>query len=270
MSCAATASADREQRALRGVALIAHGRGMPVAFAGMRIGLLGGSFNPAHAGHRHVSLIALKRLGLQRVWWLVSPQNPLKPERGTAPLEARLSRAQEVARHPKLVVTDMERVLGTRYSVDTIRALKRRYPGVRFVWLMGADNFAELSHWKDWSAFVSTVPIAVVGRPGFRFAPLSSAAAQRFSRWRLPEHRASLLARRKPPAWACLHAPLNPLSSTALRAAVERPDSPHKGGMHEQRRRTRERQKRKAQGLEAAAPMGAGRGNEGRDQSQGR
>jgi nicotinate-nucleotide adenylyltransferase len=214
-----TGNADRKRAAERGAPVIAGGRQLPVAFAGMRIGLLGGSFNPAHEGHRHASLVALKRLALQRVWWLVSPQNPLKPERATAPLDARLTRAREIARHPQIVVTDIERALGTRYTIDTIRALRQRFGRIRFVWIMGADNFATLKHWKRWQAIMATVPVAVIARPGYGFAAVASPAAQRFARRRLPEHRARALAQKKPPAWLYLHAPLNPLSSTELRAA---------------------------------------------------
>jgi nicotinate-nucleotide adenylyltransferase len=136
-----------------------------------------------------------------------------------APLDARLAHAREVARHPQIVVTDIERALGTRYTIDTIRALKRRYPRVRFVWIMGGDNFAELRRWKRWQAIMAAVPIAVVARPGYGFAALASLVAQRYAKARHAEHRARALLQCKPPAWLYQHAPLNPLSSTELRAA---------------------------------------------------
>ncbi len=227
----------------------------------MRIGLFGGSFNPAHEGHRHASLVALKRLALHRIWWLVSPQNPLKPERGTAPLDVRLAHAREVARHPQIVVTDIERTLGTRYTIDTIRALKRRYPRVRFVWIMGGDNFAELRRWKRWQAIMAAVPIAVIARPGYGFAALASPAAQRYAKARHGEHRAVTLARSRPPAWLYQHAPLNPLSSTELRAASDWPrpgggaqtgSSPPRGG-----------DASAARSPLAPEPMGARRGRSG-------
>ena len=196
---------------------------MPPVYPGMRIGLLGGSFNPAHAGHVHASLVALRRLGLDRIWWLVSPQNPLKPESGMAPLAARLARAQEIARHPRIVVTDLERMLGTRFTSDTLKRLKARFPGQRFVLIMGADNFAELARWHRWPAIMAAVSIAVIARPGYSFAALASPAAWRYAARRLPEHKAALLLRRQPPAWVYLNAPLNPLSATELRKAPEWP-----------------------------------------------
>lgn len=212
----------REHAAERGASVIAGGRQWPLAFKGMRIGLLGGSFNPAHAGHLHASLVALKRLQLDRVWWLVSPQNPLKPERGMAPYVARRTSAEEIARHPKILVTDIEQALGTRFTVDTLRALRRRHARVHFVFIMGADNFAALHRWRDWPAIMALVPVAVIARPGHGAATLASKAAQRYAAQRLFEHRAGALATNKPPAWLCLHARLNPLSSTELRKAQDR------------------------------------------------
>jgi nicotinate-nucleotide adenylyltransferase len=183
-----------------------------------RIGLLGGSFNPAHAGHVHVSLEALKRLGLDEVWWLVSPQNPLKAANGMAALAERMARARAItAPHPRLRPTDLERVLGTRYTVDTVRALRRRHPRARFVWLMGADNLRQLPRWKDWPALVESIPIAVIDRPGFAPAALSGAPAHRYAGARLRPGAARSLADRAPPAWTFLYTRLNPLSATALR-----------------------------------------------------
>ncbi|MGE0421901.1 MAG: nicotinate-nucleotide adenylyltransferase [Reyranellaceae bacterium] len=183
-----------------------------------RIGLLGGSFNPAHEGHVHISLEALKRLGLDEVWWLVSPQNPLKAAAGMASLADRMTGARALAaRHRRLRVTDLERKLGTRYTIDTVRALRRRHPRARFVWLMGADNLRQLPRWKDWPALVESIPIAVIDRPGFAPAALSGAPAHRYAGARLPPAAARSLADRAAPAWTFLYTRLNPLSATALR-----------------------------------------------------
>jgi nicotinate-nucleotide adenylyltransferase len=183
----------------------------------MRIGLLGGSFNPAHAAHRHISLTALKRLGLDQVWWLVSPGNPLKTGAKQPSLEKRLVAAREAARHPRIAVTGFEGARRSRYTVDTLRFLKRRYPGVRFVWLMGADNLAELHRWRDWPELFRLVPIAVFDRPGFRLKGMSSKAAQRFQVYRVDDSDAPGLASLEPPAWTMLSEKLSPLSSTSLR-----------------------------------------------------
>lgn len=183
-----------------------------------RIGLLGGSFNPAHAGHVHVSLEALRRLDLDEVWWLVSPQNPLKAADGMAGLAERMASARAAtAPHPRLRVTDLERELGTRYTIDTVRALRRRHPHARFVWLMGADNLQQLPRWKGWAALVEAVPIAVIDRPGFAPAALAGVAARRYAKARLSPDAARSLADRPAPAWTFLYARLNPLSATALR-----------------------------------------------------
>jgi len=154
----------------------------PVA-KGLRIGLLGGSFNPAHAGHLYVSEIALKRLGLDYVWWLVAPQNPLKPVADMAPLQTRLAEAHALTgRQPRLIVTDVERVLGTRYTLDTLKALRRRFPEPRFVWLMGSDNLAQFHRWRRWTEIAALMPIAVIVRPGSVLAQLNAKAMQRFAR----------------------------------------------------------------------------------------
>ena len=151
----------------------------------MRIGLLGGSFNPAHEAHRHIGLTALKRLGLDQVWWLVTPGNPLKTGAEQPSLEERVVAARDVASHPRIVVTGFEGARKSPYTVDTVKFLKRRFPGTRFVWLMGADNLAELHHWRDWPELFRLVPIAVFDRPGFRLKGMSSKAAQRFMAFRL-------------------------------------------------------------------------------------
>jgi nicotinate-nucleotide adenylyltransferase len=187
-----------------------------------RIGLLGGSFNPAHAGHRHISLLALKRLGLDEVWWLVSPQNPLKPSRGMAPLARRLADARKAAAHPRIRVTDIERRLNTRYTIDTVRALKRRHPDHSFVWLIGADNLLQMPAWKSWQALFQAVAIAVFARPSYSLKALAGQAAGRFARYRLPETQARRLTAQTPPAWVFLRIRLHPASATAIRAAAKK------------------------------------------------
>jgi nicotinate-nucleotide adenylyltransferase len=183
----------------------------------MRIGLLGGSFNPAHGAHRHISLTALKRLGLDQVWWLVTPGNPLKAGAKQPSLEKRVAAAREIAHHPRIAVTGFEGARRSYYTVDTLRFLKRRFPGVHFVWLMGADNLAELHHWRDWPELFRLVPIAVFDRPGFRLKAMASKAAQRFQSYRVDESDASGLRSQIPPAWSILSEPLSTLSSTSLR-----------------------------------------------------
>jgi len=178
----------------------------------MRVGLFGGSFNPAHEGHAHVAETALMRLHLDRVIWLVSPQNPLK-DASPKPLSERMAGANALARGPSMIVSDAEAQLGVTYSLDTIRLLKARHPGVRFVWVMGADSLAAFHRWKGWTEIFREVPIAVVARPGAERA-LTSPAAQRFASARVDP---GALMSAKPPAWSWLSAPLNYASSTALR-----------------------------------------------------
>ncbi len=185
---------------------------------GRRIGLLGGSFNPAHRGHLELSRTALERLGLDQVWWLVSPQNPLKPERGMAPLGQRLTGARRLARGPRIRASALERALGTVYSADTVTALARRLPRCHFVWLMGADNLIQISAWKDWETIFRTLPVAVFDRPSYSLRALAATAARRFAGQRLPEAAARGLAERAPPAWVFIHQRLNPQSSTRIRA----------------------------------------------------
>ena len=183
----------------------------------LRVGLLGGSFNPAHDGHRHISLLAIQALALDEVWWLVSPQNPLKPEKGMASLAKRMSGARAVARHPRIRVTDLETQFATRYTIDTLRALGRVFPGYRFVWLMGADNLAQISRWHDWRGIFATVPIAVFSRPSYAFSAATGVAARHYGRACLPERFAKNLADQKPPAWVFLKTAQNPASATRLR-----------------------------------------------------
>lgn len=197
----------------------APGCAVPTARRRIRIGLLGGSFNPAHAGHLYVSLVALRRLGLDEVWWLVSPQNPLKPERGMAPIDERMRLARAAARDRRIRVTDIEARLGTRFSIDTVRALRRRHRGTRFVWLIGADNLAQMPRWRRWETLFRLVPIAVFARKPYSLWALSGPAARRFARWRLPEGAACTLAGHRPPAWVFLHVRDHPASATAIREA---------------------------------------------------
>ncbi len=191
-------------------------RGFPLARPGMRIGLLGGSFDPAHEGHAHITREALKRLVLDEVWWLVSPGNPLK-ESGPAPLPGRMMRARAVMRHPRVRVTDLEVRLATRRTCDSLSRLTCLFPGVRFVWLMGADNLAELHRWERWEEIMALAPVAVLARPGHRVSPLFSPAARRFRHARLPDHAAPRLALAGPPAWTFLNVPMSDLSSTRIR-----------------------------------------------------
>ncbi|GKY87191.1 putative nicotinate-nucleotide adenylyltransferase [Sinisalibacter aestuarii] len=191
---------------------------MPHARPGQAIGLLGGSFDPAHNGHAHITREALKRFGLDAVWWLVSPGNPLK-EHGPAPLEARLARARQVMRHPRVVVTDIEAQLGTRYTAETLGALFTLYPGVHFTWLMGADNLAGFHRWERWEEIMGALPIGVLARPGDRVAARMSPAARAFRFARLPDARSRLLARSEPPAWCLVNVPMVDASSSAIRAA---------------------------------------------------
>lgn len=186
--------------------------------ADLRVGLLGGSFNPAHQGHRHISLVALHRLGLDQVWWLVAPQNPLKPTEDTAPLEARLARACSVAAHPAIRVSDMERRLGTRYTADTLTRLRRIAPRTRFVWLMGADNLIQLPRWRSWTLIMESVPVAVIARPGYSLKARQALAAQRYQRFRIAAEHARALADCPPPAWTFIEDRPMAISSTELRA----------------------------------------------------
>ncbi len=201
----------------------------PVVVTGRRprIGLLGGSFNPAHIGHLHISRQAIERLGLDQVWWLVTPQNPLKPEKGMAPFAERLKGARAIARGGKFWVAGIEQELGTQYTADTVRALKARFPKYRFVWIMGADNLIDVSSWNDWTAIFEAVPVAVFARPAYSFKALISKAAGRFARRRLNENRADQLVERKPPAWAFLHIPLSTVSATRIRGETR--DGPKSG-----------------------------------------
>lgn len=190
---------------------------LPLRPGRRRIGLLGGSFNPAHEGHRHISLLALKRLGLDEIWWLVSPQNPLKPANGMAPFAERLSGARSLAHHPRIRVTDLEARLGTRYTIDTLTALRRRWPEARFLWLMGADNMIQIPRWARWDTLFETVPVAVLARPTYSLRAMNGKAAERYRHHRVPAERARVLAGTRPPAWTYLPIPLHPASATEIR-----------------------------------------------------
>ncbi len=189
---------------------------LPKALPGQTIGLFGGSFDPPHAGHLHASREALKRLGLDRVWWLVSPGNPLKTS-GPAPLERRMAAARDLVRHPRIIVTDIEARLGTRYTGATIERLRALYPGVRFVWLMGADNLAQFHRWQRWDWIMRTVPVAVLARPGRRVSARTAKAARVFGGARWPEAAARGVPRAPAPAWVFLDMPMIDDSSTAIR-----------------------------------------------------
>lgn len=188
---------------------------------GLRIGLLGGSFNPAHDGHRLASLTALRKLGLDLVWWLVTPGNPLKDNRALPSQDQRIAAARDVARHPRIVVTGIEARLGTRFTAETLAALKLRCPGVRFVWLMGSDNLAQFHRWQNWRGIAQMMPIGVIDRPGTTHKAMHARAAQALAHWRLDESDGLLLPTEPAPAWMFLHGRRSDLSSTAMRKALK-------------------------------------------------
>jgi len=192
-------------------------RSIPLYANGMRIGLLGGSFNPPHLAHRTISLFAIKRLKLDRVWWLVTPGNPLKERAGLRDLDARAEAARQMADDPRIDVSCLESVIGTRYTVDTVSYLRRRASGLHFVWIMGADNLAQFHRWQNWRRIASEVPIAVIDRPPQSFRALAAPAAQALARYRLPENQAARLADQRAPAWVFLTGMKLNLSSTGLR-----------------------------------------------------
>ena len=194
---------------------------LPSFAAGMRIGLLGGSFNPPHEGHALITRLALRRLALDRVWWLVTPGNLLKSLTALAALNARIEAARELDVGPRVVVTDIEAQIDSRFTYGTLRWLKRRAPGVHFVWIMGADNLGQFHLWRHWRSIADLVPIVVVDRPGSTLKAVSSPAGAALARWRAPERDATRLATMRPPALLFLHGPRSSLSSTALRRVSE-------------------------------------------------
>ncbi|MBB3973389.1 nicotinate-nucleotide adenylyltransferase [Hansschlegelia beijingensis] len=195
---------------------------LPPHAPGMTIGLFGGTFNPPHEGHRRASLLALRRLGLDQVWWLVTPGNPLKNNDALPPLPQRMEAARRAAAHPDISVSDAEAAIGVRFTYDAIAYLAARCRGVSFVWIMGADNLESFHGWQRWREIADLVPIAVVDRPGATFSP-SSRAAHALARYRVPERQARSLSRMKPPAWCFLHGPRSALSSTILRKEALHP-----------------------------------------------
>ncbi len=192
-----------------------------------RVGLLGGSFNPAHDGHRYISLEAQNCLKLDEIWWLISPQNPLKDSTDMAPMETRISDARRKAHSPLIRVTDVEDKLGTRYTVDTIAALKSRFADTRFVWLMGADNLLQMPKWKDWETLFERVPIAVFTRSSYSRKALTGVAAQRFAAFKIAENAAAELVDCAPPAWVFLHIPPHPASATRIRQKIVKREKCH-------------------------------------------
>lgn len=189
----------------------------PTVAPGQRIGIMGGSFNPVHAGHLLVADAALLRLGLDQLWWVVTPGNPLKSNSGLAPLAERLAAIAKLTNDPRMKVTGFEAELGSPYTAVTLRFLVRRFPDCHFVWVMGADNLASFHRWQDWRGIAQVMPIAIVDRPGWRHKALASPAAQALAHGRMSEAKAKALTAQKPPAWVFLTTKLSHLSSTALR-----------------------------------------------------
>ncbi|WP_120499583.1 nicotinate-nucleotide adenylyltransferase [Roseovarius sp. EL26] len=189
---------------------------LPYHSPGQRIGLLGGSFDPPHVGHVHISHEALKRFGLDQVWWLVSPGNPLKA-RGPAPLEQRLQACRGLLQHPRIHVSDFEAQAGTRYTAQTLAALQKARPKAQFVWLMGADNLTQFDQWQDWRQIMERVPIGVMARPGQRIAAQTSRAARIYDFARLRKRDGQMLGQMQAPAWCFVNVPMMNISSTGLR-----------------------------------------------------
>lgn len=192
----------------------------PHAWPAARIGIMGGSFNPPHEGHLAVARTGLRALKLDRLWWLVTPGNPLKSHEGLVDLRLRMAAVDALARDPRMVATAFESELGTPYTSATIGFLLSRYPQTKFVWVMGADNLAEFHHWRRWRDIAENLPLAVVDRPGWRFQALASPTARAFAPYRLYEQEAAILPELVPPAWVFLSTRLSSQSSTALRAAT--------------------------------------------------
>jgi nicotinate-nucleotide adenylyltransferase len=197
---------------------------IPVASAGMKIGLFGGSFNPPHQGHVHVSKTAIRKLGLDQLWWIVSPGNPLKNHDDLLPLAERLARCRRLTRHPDIRITAFEADFRLRYTADTVELLRQRRPQAQFVWVMGADNFSSFHRWDRWKIIANNVPLAVIDRPDSTTSPNSSSATHALARYRVDERDSRLLAHIKPPAWTFIHSRRSYLSSTQIR---NRPQTNH-------------------------------------------
>lgn len=197
---------------------------LPLTRPGQTIGLLGGSFDPPHVGHVHITLEALKRFNLDRVWWLVSPGNPLKAH-GPAPLARRMQACRRIMDHPRVEISDFEAQIGSRYTAQTLRTLCAERPRVRFVWLMGADNMRQFDQWQDWREIIETVPIGVLARPDMRTPARRSKAARAYADYRLKGKKCHLLARREAPCWCFVNVPMLNISSTRLRNLGYWPDS---------------------------------------------
>ena len=193
---------------------------LPCFSPGQRIGLYGGSFNPAHAGHYAAALEALKSARLDWVWWLVSPQNPLKDPAHTEDFLERIALARRIAAHPRFMVTDVEKRTGSRMTAETLDTLKPVLARGKFVWIMGADSLAGLHRWRRWKKLSQTLPLLVIDRPGWTFRALSSPAARFLAPWRIKENDAALLPGLRPPAWVFLTLPLRKESSTAIRSGT--------------------------------------------------
>ena len=185
------------------------------------IGLMGGSFNPAHSGHRLISELAIKRLGLNKVWWLVSPQNPLKSSAGMASIKERVQNAVKISRNPRIKVMTVESSLNTQYTVDLLKILSKRFSSARFIWIMGADNLLQFSEWKNWEEITTLVRIAIFDRPRFSLKSLVADMPRRFSGNRLREREGLLLKYKKPPAWIFFHSNLNHISATKIRSQMK-------------------------------------------------
>jgi nicotinate-nucleotide adenylyltransferase len=192
----------------------------PLALPGQRIGIMGGSFNPPHAGHLAVSETALRRLDLDRLWWVVTPGNPLKSKDGLPPLARRIAACRALLSDPRIEVTGFEADLGSPYTAETLAFLKSRFPRTHLVWVMGADNLASFDRWQDWRRIAALMPIAVVDRPYWRLPALASPAAHALGRYRIPESAAASLPRRRAPAWTYLGTRLSDLSSSQIRGKV--------------------------------------------------
>lgn len=189
-------------------------------YDGLKIGLFGGSFNPAHEGHLHVAKSGLRELGLDRIWWLVSPQNPLKPEQPS--YGSRVETVKALGLPPHMDISHVEKEFGTNYTIDLLRRLKRRYPQTHFVFIMGADNFAQLPKWRSWQEIMASFPIAVISRPGNNLKARLGRVARQYADHRLPEQSAASLAEMTAPRWTYLTLPLDKRSSSALRAKLAR------------------------------------------------